>query len=190
MNLNSKSLLLLIFFVLISCSKDDALNLPINNGIEIKEITISGSSRANAYELYNRFIFSQDTIYFSFLDFENNNQIVKITPVSFSQQDKIDAPTTIGTSIDNHGAATLVLDSKSRIHAFYGAHNSPLKYRHSEKESNYRIWSKEKILGNGITYPSAVVNSKNEIFLSFHIIMNIRNTIYTFYVFTTNHFNQ
>jgi hypothetical protein len=169
-----KKLLYLLLILTVSCSKDNLKQLSQPESIiKTLNVTDMGSSRANAYEMYNRFIYGPGAIYFSYLDSESENQKVKIASISDSKELTINYSASIGTSKDNHGGATIVIDSKNRVHVFYGAHNSPLKYRRINDLSNSENWSKEKSLGNGITYPSAVINSKDEIFLIYRYGFNI-----------------
>jgi len=68
-------------------------------------------------------------------------------------------PVTIGPGVDNHNNPALVADSTGILHVVYGAHESPLFYRHSLRPNDASEWSEEIRCGELLTYPSLTCDS-------------------------------
>ena len=123
----------------------------------------TASSRATAYELSNKFLFDENYIYVTYLDFiDGQHQVIlaKIDRKDFKLVKKVN----IGDGRDNHGGASMLIDSEGNFHIFYGAHNTKLKYRYNTDGAELKEFSEEiEFTSNCITYPSAVISADDEI---------------------------
>ena len=124
----------------------------------------SGSSRATAYELSNKILSNDKYIYTTYLDYENENHVIKFSKIQRENLVVVNT-ITIGKARDNHGGGSIVRDSKNNFHIFYGSHITAMKYRYNTDGEKLENWSEEITFGNGLTYPSAVISSKDEILL-------------------------
>lgn len=161
-------------FILSSCEfsqSDDFRDPSIISGRTVT-LTESGSRRATAYELSNKLLFDEKYIFAAYVDYEDGEQIVTLAKINRRTFD-IEKEVTIGDARDDHGGAAILQDLHGNIHAFYGAHNTPLIYKYNSDGSMLDRWSDEITLGSGLTYPSAVTFSNGDILVVARLGFNV-----------------
>jgi hypothetical protein len=62
-----------------------------------------------------------------------------------------------GARYDNHHYPNLVMDREGYLHAFYGCHHDPLRYRRSERPRDISAWTAESNPLSTATYPRPFV---------------------------------
>lgn len=150
----------LILLTLTSCAN-------VSKKFEIESVVLSShaSSRATAYELSNKLIPVKGGVLASYLDYDSSNEKHIVNLVKLSNDLQVIKRIQIGDGGDNHGGASIVVDSKGDVHVFYGAHNNSLKYRHSLDSGDLELWSEVYEVSGGLTYPSAVISPNDKIFV-------------------------
>lgn len=143
--------------VLCGCLLDESDEIPADSlpPGESNVLSAHGSARATAYGNANKILRFGSSVFATYLDYDGSAYQVKVA--------ELDANTlaprtikTIGVGESNHSGATMIFDRLGAIHAFYGAHGQPLKYRYTTGPRN-SDWSAESLIGDVLTYPSAAV---------------------------------
>jgi len=147
--------------------KDDFLNVPKIQQTDSVVINVSnyGSSRATGYSDSGKFIETDSTILFTWLGNDDDDFIVYV-----SSYNKLTRKVTQSIAIDkdvddNHGGASMLLDSKGLIHIAYGPHASQMRYKQSLKPGDIASWSEVEFFGDRLTYPSMVIDSNDNLYL-------------------------
>lgn len=155
----------LIIFIFLCFSLSSCTNIKSKSEIETVVVSKSGSSRATAYELSNKLIPTRDGLIASYLNYDGASDTHVVVIVKMDESFKEIKRIELGDGGDNHGGATIVIDSFGDVHAFYGAHNNGLKYRYSMDNGELNTWSDEIEIEGGFTYPSAVITPEDNIFV-------------------------
>jgi hypothetical protein len=104
-------------------------------------------------------------LFVTYVEFEENEHSVVVSRID-AKTGTVTSTAKIGTGGSNHAGACLVIDGSGRLHAFYGAHGTPLKYRYTLAPGDISGWSSEQLIGEQLTYPSAVVLPSDEILVT------------------------
>src|SRR5690606_36533856 len=117
-----------------------------------------------AYIDSNKIAETENYIFVTYLDFENEEYLLKIKRFDklnniWSKSIKIDKVK------DNHGGGAIVVDSKGYLHIVYGPHVGPFYYRSSKKSGQIEFWDERIPVGDNMTYPSLVVSKNDKLYL-------------------------
>lgn len=63
---------------------------------------------------------------------------------------------------DDHGGPAINATSDGTLHAFWGAHQDPMKYAQSDNAWDTSSWTTQSDIGSETTYPIPVVNENND----------------------------
>lgn len=148
-----------VFTLLISCSA-----MPDSLVVNTSLLTQNGSNRATAYHDSDKVVDTKEYLFVTFLEYISGSEIVTVKRFN-KETSSWDQSYSFKNIKDNHGGASLVMDSKGFLHIIYGSHNSPLKYSYSVKPYDINNWKVPQLLSGNYTYPSMVINDKDELFL-------------------------
>lgn len=78
------------------------------------------------------------------------------------------APVRIGANPlteDSHGAPTILRDATGTLHAFWGAHGSPLKHATSDNPDDTSAWTTQTDIADGVTYPHCYRLNNDDLYI-------------------------
>ncbi len=73
---------------------------------------------------------------------------------------------TLGEAHDNHGGPAITADSKGFLHAVYGPHHDPFRYRRSKRPNDASDWEPEVEFGERCTYPTLICGPEDTLYLT------------------------
>lgn len=130
-------------------------------------LSSTGSNRATAYSDTNTIIQYKEKIYFTWQEIHDHQFKVVLSSYSPSNNEFF-KPVRIGDSYDNHGVASIAIDSSGYLHVVYYPHSHPIKYKASTKpvaDTKNLEFSDTELVGGHITYPKIIFDQKDELYL-------------------------
>jgi hypothetical protein len=128
-----------------------------------KVLSTNGSDRATRLVQSNKIATLDGISHVSWLDFDNKVQIASYD----SAIDQWSGTTTIGVGQDNHGPASIAMDSEGYLHAIFGPHNSSFQYKVSAQPNDSSSWVTKGNFGTFATYPSLVIDENDTLHFTY-----------------------
>ena len=111
-----------------------------------------GSGRATAYAPTNKIVTVGSRTHVTWLDSEAGSFWNRIRTLD-RESGRWSPVWTLGPAQDNHGGAALTVDAQGFLHAAYGPHHGPMRYRRSLRPNDAAEWTEEERFGQDLTYP-------------------------------------
>lgn len=74
--------------------------------------------------------------------------------------------TMVAPAENNHGGASMAIDSAGYLHIVYGPHGNPMRYRRSSAPNDFVNFTAETRFGTYLTYPSLFVGSDDTLYMT------------------------
>ena len=148
-------------------STDPAVAHSVDEGPFATPLRLSrqGSNRATAYLQGNKVLSLQDgSRLVTYLE-SDGSQVVVILEQLDRQLASL-RRMVLGLAFDNHGGASMALDSQQILHIVYGPHGGSMQYRRCLKASAWFDLGAEYRFGGLLTYPSLVVDGNDRLWVA------------------------
>lgn len=139
-----------------------ALPLPGANSLRVSR---QGSNRGTAYQQGNKVLsLPEGGRLITYLE-SDGSQVVVILEQLDRQLTSV-RRMAVGLAKNNHGGASMAIDSQQHLHIVYGPHGGPMQYRRSQDPSAWFDLGSEQTFGSLLTYPSLVIDAQDRLFVA------------------------
>jgi hypothetical protein len=131
----------------------------------MRRMSQQGSNRATAYLHGNKVLSLPDgSTLVTYLESDGSQVLVILEQLD--RQLATVHRMAVGLAFDNHGGASMALDSEQVLHIVYGPHGGPMQYRRSRRASEWFDLGAEQKFGGMLTYPSLAVDTADRLWVA------------------------
>ena len=129
------------------------------------QISAHGSGRATAYAEANKIVTVEHQTHVTWLDSMADGFRVMVRTLNRQTRRWSDS-VVAGPAHDNHGGASLTVDSRGYLHLVYFPHHHAFRYRRSLRPNDTSTWTPEIQFGEKLTYPTLVCGADDTLYLT------------------------